>query len=251
MRTYPHRPDVAHLTKNARFTYGGVEKLQARIERSGPQVWDRMGLIALTTGWQAVALAWAEERPLPEVRGYLDLTADWCRHLMDAQPEGLDVLHAPGWLWTFVIAGDRDAALRLASRIPRDLRVDIAGNAPIADETTVVARLVDRTDPWPALGVLRGRLADPRVDGELAERLGPELLTAEAVAAHDAAAVERGYGELTRRHVEHYGTAAPGRRSVDGLLDLTGLMFAALAAERGLPVPVDNPYLPTALLTVG
>lgn len=251
MREYPHRPDAAHLSKNARFSYGRVEKLVARIDRSGPEVWDTMGLIAVQTGWQAMALAWAEERPLADVRGYLDLTADWSRKLLAASPAALDVLHVPGWLWTFVIAGDRDSARQLAARIPAQLVVTIAGNVPIADEVTVVARLVDGTDPWPAVRTLGDRLADPMVDTELAERLGPVLETGGAIAAGDPVAVQRGFATMRQRHVARYSASVPARRTIDGLIDMTALMLAALAADRGLPTPVDDPYLPTALFGTG
>lgn len=241
MRQYPHRPDAAHLTKNARFPYGRVDKLLARIDRSGPEIWETMGLIAVQTGWQAMALAWAEERPLADVRRYLDLTADWSRQLMTAHPTSLDVLHVPGWLWTFVIAGDRESALRLAARIPAQLSVAIAGNAPIADETAAVARLVDGSDPRPAVQALQATLSDPQVDAELAERLGPVLKTVGAIAAADPAATARGFVTMNEHHIARCGSSTAARRSIDGLIDMTALMLAALAAGRGLPTPVDNP----------
>lgn len=247
MRTYPHRPDVAHLTRNARFTYGGIDTLLARVERSGPQVWAKMGRIAMLTGWQAMALAWAEERPIDEVRRYLELSAEWCRQLA-AAAAAVDVLDAPGWLWTFVIAGDRTSAGELAARIPGQVQVAIAANAPIAVEVAAVARLVDGHDPRPAIVDLRHRLADPRTDTELAEALSPELAMIEALSAQDPAVTARSFDTLTRRHIDRYGSSAPARRSLDGLLDMTSLMFAALALDRGLAVPVDNPYVPTELL---
>ncbi len=77
-RTFPHRPDVGYLTKDSQFTYDGIDELSAQIRKTAPVGWARMGRTALLTGWEAVALSWAEERPVADVRRYLNLTADWC-----------------------------------------------------------------------------------------------------------------------------------------------------------------------------
>ena len=78
--------------------------------------------------------------------------------------------------------------------------------------------------------------------------LQPELTLLEAISRHDQQLLVDGFTSLRAAQIERYRGSRSGRRDVSALLDMTGLMYAALAVRRGLFVPVDDPYLPTALL---
>ena len=143
LRPYPHRPDAAHLLGQADFLRSGLDRVSARINRVGPEVWATMGRTAVSTGWDAIRISWAQQRPLPEIRTDLDLVAHWVRQQAGAVREPVDLLDVAGWLWTLVIAGDAEAARDLAARIPAGVTSDIAANAPLLDRLTAVARFVD------------------------------------------------------------------------------------------------------------
>lgn len=91
--------------------------------------------------------------------------------------------------------------------------------------------------------VARARIADPSV---IEDRVRPTLALGRALVAGEPAAFTAALHEALLAHRRHY--AEPERAHAGaGQLAFEALALAALAAERGLPLEVESPYLPRDL----